>query len=185
MRILLALLFVLFLSACSDTEAIRPSGSSGEGSEESPQEDVAPKEIFASKSYSPNQWQDYNASFNNFVEIELAALADVLNGQSGNHWITLKLNTNIDSIVCIYKGNGNNSKTNGSCNGANGDAYIFEYCTDRQSYTDLSCDSNPFKSSCVSSALNIVAGDILKVNFIDLSVNNGDMCDATQVRMSL
>ena len=115
----------------------------------------------------------------------MPAFAEVIQGFSGNHWAHLKMDLQGENVICIYRGSGSRSKTSAPCSGNNGLAYDFQYCISRQNYEDLSCQSNPFKSSCTAAANAILANDIVSTTYLELSVSNGDRCDTTRIQMSI
>ncbi len=198
-RLFIILLAFTFLSACSDDD-LSPLGETPGTTDNGPgdpdlqdppgdqTEDPRPVLaesiiIEASKSYNPSNWNDAEILFEDTVYARLPEYADVLQGQSGNHWISVYLgHVSGKQWTCIYKGLGSRSKTTNCQN--NGSRYEFSYCAESIDYAAEGCGSNPFRDTCKQSiALN--HGMRLPINDIQVSVNNGDRCDTTVIELEI
>ncbi|MDX2053718.1 MAG: S8 family serine peptidase [Polyangiaceae bacterium] len=124
----------------------------------------APVELVAEKSYSPSSWADATEWLDTQRAFLLPASVDVIEGLSGNHWVTFTWKNPAGSGgQCRYKGASSQAHPVGPTQTALAQKYVFDSCT-----------------SGARPGTEIVA------DFVKLHVDNGDSYQPrTEVRAQL
>lgn len=90
-------------------------------------EEVSPASSYimiAAKSYSPSAWENFEVELSAKQVFELPKSIEVLEGNAGNHWVSLWF----DDVECRYKGGSAQSKPNNAKQWEKGLTYELDSC---------------------------------------------------------
>lgn len=146
----------------TETEQEAPEGSGEDTVEAVIDQNVT---LVASKSYDPSTWFNAEKNYEYEVSFLIPESIAVTAGNAGNHWTDLKVMHGETEMTCRYKGGADISKPIAAANASQIEKGLFYHLD--------SCEDGS------------IAGDLITVTDIFLTVANGDKTETTEVTLYL